>query len=142
MARTVVIGVDGSEPSQRAVAWTAAYAATIGAEVVVVNAIEPLPYASWMGPEVAPIPLGDKQRETLEAADREWCKPLADHGVPYRVEIIVEAPAVAIRNVARGENAELVVVGRRGRGGFAELLLGSVSHALAHHVGRPLVIIP
>jgi nucleotide-binding universal stress UspA family protein len=44
--------------------------------------------------------------------------------------------------IARTEGAELVVTGRRGRGGFAELLLGSTSHQLTHHVDRPLVIVP
>jgi nucleotide-binding universal stress UspA family protein len=51
-------------------------------------------------------------------------------------------PSAAIIKVAADEQADLVVVGRRGRGGFSELLLGSVSHQLAHHVGRPLVIVP
>ena len=139
----IVVGVDGSDSSHRAVEWAANYAATIGAEVVAVNAIEPLPYGTWMGP-AAPIPsLTDKQRNALEATvSDEWLKPLADHGVTFRVVLLEEAPAVAIRDIAHRENAGVVIVGRRGRGGFAELLLGSVSHALAHHVGLPLVIVP
>jgi nucleotide-binding universal stress UspA family protein len=43
---------------------------------------------------------------------------------------------------ARSEGAELVVTGRHGRGGFAELVLGSTSHELSHHLDRPLVIVP
>jgi nucleotide-binding universal stress UspA family protein len=43
---------------------------------------------------------------------------------------------------ARKANADLIVTGRRGRGGFTELLLGSTSHALTHHADRPLVIVP
>ena len=39
-------------------------------------------------------------------------------------------------------DADLVVTGKRGRGGFAELLLGSTSHVLSHHLDRPLVIVP
>jgi nucleotide-binding universal stress UspA family protein len=43
---------------------------------------------------------------------------------------------------AKAEQAELVVIGRRGRGGFAELFLGSTSHALTHHLDRPLLSVP
>ena len=43
---------------------------------------------------------------------------------------------------AKTEKADLVVTGKRGRGGFAELILGSTSHVLSHHLDRPLVIVP
>ena len=43
---------------------------------------------------------------------------------------------------ADDESADLVVTGRRGRGGFAELVLGSTSYSLVHHLNRPLTIVP
>jgi nucleotide-binding universal stress UspA family protein len=51
-------------------------------------------------------------------------------------------PARGLMEVAHRENADLIVTGRRGRGGFAELLLGSTSHALTHHAALPIVIVP
>jgi len=45
-------------------------------------------------------------------------------------------------DTANSEDADLIVVGSRGLGGFRELLLGSVSHQLTQHAGRPIVIVP
>ena len=62
--------------------------------------------------------------------------------MPFRVVLKDSDPALAIMQAAKSEDADLVVTGRRGRGGFAELVLGSTSHVLTHHLDRPLVIVP
>ena len=66
----------------------------------------------------------------------QWC---ADHAAALDADC---SPTVAIMRAAETEHAEFVVAGRRGRGGFAELVLGSTSHQLSHHLDRPLVIVP
>ncbi|MFM8303619.1 MAG: universal stress protein, partial [Actinomycetota bacterium] len=63
-------------------------------------------------------------------------------GVPYRAELFEGSPVGAIIRIADEAGADLVVVGRRGHGGFVELVLGSVAHALAHHATVPVVIVP
>ena len=73
---------------------------------------------------------------------REAFAPLAPSGIAFRAVVVEGSPAAALIELARKEDVDLVVAGRRGRGGFAELLLGSTTHHLSHHLDRPLVIVP
>ena len=139
----IIVGVDGSPSSARAVEWCAAHAAALEAEVVVVYSIEmPLYAGSPFGYVPVPVPSEPDREELHDVIQREWCAPLSKANVPFRVVLSDGTPAPAIIAVAKKEAADLVVTGRRGRGGFAELLLGSTSHALSHHLERPLLIIP
>ena len=101
-----------------------------------------LPFAAMPPLEVANVPVVDQEWKDslIVTLEREWCAPLRD--VPHRSAVVEGSPTQVILDTARNEDAMLVVVGSRGRGGFTELLLGSVSHQLAHHVDRPLVIVP
>jgi len=140
---TIVVGVDGSTHSQKAVEWCAGHATALNAEVVVVHAIDVVGIGAAVGPYYAATVLTEREeRELHDVIERDWCKPLADAGVLFRVALISGRPAPGIMHVADHEGADLIVVGRRGRGGFAELVLGSTSHQLSHHARCPLVIIP
>jgi len=140
--KKIVVGVDDSECAQRAVRWCADHAPALGAEVIVVHAV-PIPVQVAMSPYYAlPSPTEDQLEQMRDLVARDWCKPLADAGVPHRVIVIEGSPAADIVEIARREGADLVVAGRRGRGGFAELVLGSTSHQLTHHCDRPLVLVP
>ncbi len=143
MSTRILVAVDGSDCAHRAVEWCAQIAPSLDAEVVAVHVVEepvyPMPALAYVSVPPLTPEARDEIRRTLE---EEWCAPLAAAGVKYR-SVMVDGPASsAIIRVADEEEADLVVTGRRGRGGFAELLLGSTSHQLAHHVGRPLVIVP
>jgi nucleotide-binding universal stress UspA family protein len=139
----IIVGVDGSSSSARAVEWCAAHAATMGAEVVAVHSIEIPVYAgSPLGYVPRPVPAEPDRDELRDVIEREWCAPLSKVGVLFRVELMDGTPTHAIMAAAEHESADLVVTGRRGRGGFAELVLGSTSHQLSHHLDRPLVIVP
>jgi nucleotide-binding universal stress UspA family protein len=63
-------------------------------------------------------------------------------GVPHRAELREGDPREVVPEVARDDNAVVVIVGARGNGGFHGLGLGSVAHHLAHHLLTPLVIVP
>ena len=135
MKSKIVVGVDGSEHANRALKWCAGHAAALDAEVVVVHVVETLGFGPSMGPYSTSLPpMTDEEVEEMrDRVGREWCKVLADAGVNYRVIVREGRPAPMLIEIARTEGAELIVTGRRGRGGFAELLLGSTSHQLAHH---------
>jgi nucleotide-binding universal stress UspA family protein len=62
-------------------------------------------------------------------------------GAEYRAELIAGGPKALIE-FAISEEADVIGVGRRGRGGFAELVLGSFSHHLVHHSHTPVIVVP
>jgi nucleotide-binding universal stress UspA family protein len=142
VAMKIVVGVDGSDPACRALEWCVAHANALEGDVVVVHAID-LPIV--VAPLTTYIPMqsfSEVDHEAVEELVQSWCKPLTDAAIPFRVELKQGDAAFAIMEVANAEDADLVITGRRGRGGFAELLLGGTSYALTHHLNRPLLIIP
>ena len=146
MTMRMVLAVDESEHAARAMKWCAEHAGALDAEVVVVHALE-IAYVFGFGSPLAlappPPPYPAERIEAYrDIISRDWCKPLADAGVRFRVVIEEARPADLVRKTAEAEGAELVVCGRRGRGGVAEFILGSVSHELSHHVEVPLLIVP
>jgi nucleotide-binding universal stress UspA family protein len=139
----IIVGVDGSEPANRAIEWCAKYAPALDAEVVAVHAIDIPFYVPPTISSLPPPPLSPEERAGLhDHVTTAWCAPLANATVPFRVVLMDSDPALAIMQAAKAEQADLVVTGRRGRGGFAELVLGSTTYALTHHLDRPLVIVP
>lgn len=140
--RTMVVGIDGSEGAAHALAWAIEHAPLLDAEVVVVHSMDvtmAMPPPTVGAP---PFVVDDQLRTGMRDALHEWCAPLRDSGVPYRAELFEGNAVGAITQIAEKVGADLIVVGRRGHGGFAELLLGSVPHSLAHHATVPVVIVP
>jgi nucleotide-binding universal stress UspA family protein len=139
--RRIVVGIDGSEHAAAALAIAIRLAKPLGAEIVALHAIPP-PALSEYRYGMLPVELDPAwRREIHRRFEQEWCQPLAEAGVRYRVVERDGHPAAVIREIADEEDADLVVVGRRGRGRVAELLLGSVSHELSHTCQRPLLLV-
>jgi nucleotide-binding universal stress UspA family protein len=138
--RRIVVGVDGSESSAAALKWAVRMAKGMGSQVIAVYAIDiptyfPQPYGT-------PLQYDEEWRAAMKSEfENKWCKPLKVSGVRYRTVMEDGRAASVIAAVADRENAEVVVVGRRGRGGVAELLLGSASHELVLHSKRPVLVI-
>jgi nucleotide-binding universal stress UspA family protein len=141
--RTIVVGADGSDGSNAAIRWCAAEASAHPARVVAVHAVPPVVY--MVPPTLTtPTSVADpaELHQHLQSALEAWCAPLRDAQIVYETRVVDGGAAQVLVEVADEQEAALVVVGRRGHGGFAELVLGSVPHRLAHHARTPLVIVP
>lgn len=139
----IVVGIDGSEGSGRALEWAAAEARLRAASLTLVQAWYP-PAAlygglGWTGISAEVIgdfrALAEKQ---LEDACTNHAAAL--DGLDVERRLVEDMAAPALLEAAAG--ADLLVVGTRGHGGFAGLLLGSVSQQCAHHAPCPVVIVP
>ncbi|MGC5233450.1 universal stress protein [Streptomyces albogriseolus] len=134
----MVVGVDGSEPSLRAVDWAADEAVLREVSLRVVYAFlwdryEGAALARDVGrPSGPPSP-----REIADAGARR--ARARRRGLRVTADVVPEEPEHAL--VREGRHAAALVVGTRGRSGLAELLLGSVSLAVAAHAGCPVVVL-
>jgi nucleotide-binding universal stress UspA family protein len=119
----VVVGVDGSDEARRALEWALAEARTRGAPVRVVLAYTD---ESSRG-----------EAELIVNAEVSSCDAA---GLEVQQEAVAGAPVRVLLEASR--DADLLVVGSRGRHGFPGLLLGSVSQQVANHAACPVVIVP
>ncbi|MEV5005949.1 universal stress protein [Streptomyces sp. NPDC093064] len=135
-AARIVVGVDGSEPSKAALRWAARQAALTGAVIEAVTAWE---YPLWYGtsPMAAGFDFADNAAKILSQALDETFGP--DRPVEIRSRVERGHPAAVLLEASR--EAELLVVGNRGHGGFTEALLGSVGQHLVQHAACPVVVI-
>jgi nucleotide-binding universal stress UspA family protein len=137
----IVVGIDGSQTAQRALEWAVAEARLRDAGLVVVHTWQQsaaalmAPYAA---PLANPVSLAETARQTL--ADSLAAVDVTGLASEPEQLLIQGAAAPALVEAARGSS--LLVVGSRGRGGFAGLVLGSVSQQVAHEATVPIVIIP
>jgi len=136
--RRIVVGTDGSENAHRALEWTAALAAPTGAEVVAVHCLGLL-----FRPNATAVQPAQPHRDEIRALlDTEWTTTLRETGITHRTELRDGSPVTVLLAVAADVDADLLVVGSRGVGGFPGLLLGSTSTQLAQHSTRPVMIVP
>lgn len=142
MSGYLVVGVDGSETSRLAVRWAASEAQLRGAGLKLVGAWN-IPTAAY-GYGFAPA-FSEDLPESLEAAAKARLEEaLAEAQEEYpevrgEVTAVEGQPAAVLLEESR--NADLLVVGSRGFGGFRGLLLGSVGQQCAQHSRCPVVIV-
>ena len=135
--RRIVVGVDGSAPSQAALAWAVKQAALTGAVVDAVIAWEVPANYSFLVQVPVDINYADIAAQVVADAIAEVSGP--GEQVKIRSMATEGSPARVLLDASKG--AELLVVGFRGHGGFTEALLGSVSQHCVHHATCPVVVI-
>lgn len=135
--KRIVVGVDGSPSSIKALSWAIRQAELTGAEVEAVTAWS---YPSGYGW----APFGDGAADFEGNAGKLLFEALAEvSGIApdVMVEPLVVQGHAADVLVRAAEGADLLVVGSRGHGGFAGMLLGSVSQHCVHHARCPVLIL-
>ncbi len=140
---TIVVGVDGSTGAERAVSWALGEARAHGDTVVLVHAWQypSVGVTKYAGDTIPVFGRDDLEKLANEVLER-WAEEARQRAGAVRVEgrLVEGHPAEAL--VAAADGARLLVVGCRGLGGFAGMLMGSVSSGCAHHARCPIVIVP
>ena len=139
----IIVGVDGSPGAHRALDWAMKEAAAHHAHLTVV-AVHEVPVNGWTGhPDIlgADVP---ELAKTRSAAEEAVSKAAARLGESRPASITLHAangfPAEELLKASR--DADPLVVGSRGAGGFTRLTMGSISDQVVHHAHVPVVVVP
>jgi nucleotide-binding universal stress UspA family protein len=137
---TVVVGVDGSEESVAALRWAAEYSASTGAAVSALMAWH-FPTAAAVPPVgTAPTSVRNEVEEHIKATLSEAIGK-AQAGAGGSIDAVIRYGHPAQVLIEESRSADLLVVGRKGRGGFVGMLLGSVSQHCVNAAECPVVVI-
>lgn len=138
----IVVGVDGSEGGAAALEFAASEAALRKARLRIVSAWE-VPTAAYGGGFAPPIDpeTWDAFRVGAEQVAQEASALVKKQQPSVDVEALAVAGQPAVALLEQSADAELIVVGRRGLGGFTRLLLGSVSQQVVQHATCPVVVV-
>ena len=131
----VVVGVDGSECGQEALTWARQYVEAVGGQLRAVTAwhYPPLP----TGPSM--VPPSDYDPEGTAHTIMASATAGVDDAAAIERDVIEGNPAAVL--IEESRDADLLVVGTRGHGGFTGMLLGSVSAHCVHHAHCPVVVV-
>lgn len=141
--RRVIVGVDDSDESQRALEMAAQIADSSGAQLHIVRVAMAVSMEAWTYAETAKA--GTSQTHELRDHAEETVRRAGDHvragypNVSIETEVLYGDAGHTLADL--GERAGLIVVGSRGRGGFSGLLLGSVSHTVIHEASCPVMVV-
>jgi nucleotide-binding universal stress UspA family protein len=140
---SIVIGVDGSEQAEHAVAVAADIARQSGATLTFVTVVRPP--EGWWGivgspptPSAVSDAIADAQRDVLEGALAE----VDLEGIEHKVRTAIGDPARELLVSCVEEEADLLIIGKRGAGLLERMMLGSVANRVANHAPIPLLIVP
>jgi len=140
----IIVGTDGSAHSRRALEWAIREAGIRRTPLTVLTAYQALPdyWGAVTSPGVRAL-----AEEARKMAQEEADRLLDRAGVRSRpllvtVQAVNGLPAEELLKAAADTDADMIVVGARGSGGFKKLLLGSVSTHLTRHAHCPVAVIP
>ena len=141
----IIVGVDGSDHSRRALSWAIQEAERRNIPLTVLTVhpdqVRPATGIYWALPD---YPVSSADLELTRQEVREWAEKVASQigaaAGEFTVTVVLGDPARQL--IAASRDADLLVVGSRGAGPVAQHLMGSVSSKVAHHAACPVVVIP
>ncbi len=139
----IIVGIDGSHHSTRALEWALKEAALQHAHLTVLT-VHSVPASPWTGNPVLLEGDADDQEKMLKATEELTLKAASQLGEarPDSVTIRAISGYPAQELIEESRDADLVVVGSRGAGGFAKLMIGSVGSQVVEHAHCPVVVVP
>ena len=137
----IYVGIDGSSHSQLALEW-AMREAVIRREPLTVIAVHEVPTSGWGGIIVYPQD-SELREESRKAAQEAVDKAAAQLGgaAPSSVTVQASIGLPAAELIELSKDADLLVIGSRGAGGFTRLIVGSTSAQVSQHAHCPVVIV-
>jgi len=142
MAESIVVGTDGSDSAQRAVAEAIRMAEALNAEIHLVSAFEPLRGAKIAGaPEGAAKVWAPLPDATVEKTLTEAAAAVRFRGLEVSTHAVEKDPADALVEVADEVGASMIVVGNRGMHGARRLMLGNVPNKVSHRARCNVLIV-
>jgi nucleotide-binding universal stress UspA family protein len=135
----IVVGIDGSQPAQRALRWGIDLARTTGRRLVAIHAWHlPLTSHSFYAPYPSPATLASDAEQLLRRQiDQVDTSGLA---APVECRAVPASPTEALLEASA--TASVVAVGSRGQGAVSRAVLGSVSDRVSHRASAPVVVVP
>ena len=138
---TIVVGVDGSVAAVRALDWAVEHANN-GDTIRLVNAWNLHAVGAFEAPYVPVTDFETQANELVRKMSDGAAEKAAEAGKDIKLESSVNHGHPGQVLIDASNDADLLVVGSRGHGGFTGLLLGSVSTYVVHHTGSPVVVVP
>lgn len=137
-----LVGWDGSEAADQALAWAASRARRCGGRVIVAQVVPPAALTPPSG-GLPPDLLEDQRAAVLRTMTETVAHAARKHGLSPEIEILPSLkPADSLIEAAVRWGADLLCVGTSGMGGVARAILGSTADQLAHRSPIPLVLCP
>jgi len=139
----IIVGIDGSSHSYRALEWAINEAAIRQVPLTVLTVQQAIT-GYWGAPVVYPgdADLVEHARKVAQDETDIALGKLPAETRPPEVTVLAVAGAPAEEILGAARDADMIVVGSRGAGGFKKLLLGSASSQIIHHAHCPAVVIP
>jgi nucleotide-binding universal stress UspA family protein len=141
--KTILVPLDGSEPSFRAAKYAIKIAKMASANIICVHMVVKLPsYSAYTTPALITEYIADAKRDA-----EKWYDGInsiaAKVGVNTTAETILDVTSVAdsIIKYAREHNADLIIMGTKGRTGLAKFMLGSVANGVVSHASCPVLVV-